>query len=87
MTLTLQFFLVFLTLAVVDACWTVYVKSINEEKPAAAAAWSSVIVVLGAYAVVSYVHKPVLVIAAALGAYVGTYLTVKLKKNTSRIID
>lgn len=76
MSFELKFFLVFLSLVAVDACWTLYIAKVNEGKALAAATWSALIMVCGAFASISYIHDPRLLLAAVLGAWAGTYATV-----------
>ena len=80
MTFWLQFLLVFLSLVAVDTCWTFYIASVNAAKAFAAATWSALIMVCGAFAVISYLHDVRLLTAAIAGAWVGTFGTVTFNK-------
>jgi hypothetical protein len=44
--------------------------------PMEAATWAAMVIVLGAFIVVSYVHDKRLIIPAAIGAFIGTYFAV-----------
>jgi hypothetical protein len=57
-----------------DWVWTRYISSVSSHSSIGAANWSVVVIVLGAYVVVSYVNDKRLIAAAALGAWIGTYL-------------
>lgn len=79
-----KFALVFMSLVVVDICWTLYISKVNEGRAAAAACWSAMIMVCGAFATVSYLHDIRLLVAAVMGAWVGTYVTVAFKNRRLR---
>lgn len=72
-----SFLAVFVSLTVVDAAWALYLISMQKYQAARAGFWGAFIVAVGAYATISYVHDPRLLIAAVLGGFVGTYATVK----------
>lgn len=80
MSFLVQFALVFFALCAVDMCWTFYIAKVSERRALAAANWSSLIMVCGAFATVSYVEDKRLLIAAVSGAWVGTYLTIRWGK-------
>ena len=77
----LQFILVFIAMAIADVCWTYYFIKIDERKSVAAGFWGSAIYLCGAFGVLSYTQDKTLIIAAILGLFVGTYLTVEYKKK------
>lgn len=81
MPFAMQAALVFLALCAVDCCWTFYIAKVGEGRALAAATWSALIMVCGAFATISYLEDKRLLLAAIAGAWVGTYLTVKLKKD------
>lgn len=59
--------------AVSDFVWTKYIGNIAGGSKLEAATWGAVVIVLGAYIVLSYVNDKRLIVAAALGAFIGTY--------------
>jgi hypothetical protein len=69
--------LVFLAVAVSDALWARYITSVGSRDPVASATLSMGIVLVNALAVVVYVSNRWAVLAAGLGAFVGTYLSVR----------
>ena len=81
MSFELQFALVFFALIVVDFCWTFYIAKVAEGKAVAAATWSALIMVIGAFTTISYLEDKRLLIAAIIGAWVGTFLAVRFKKG------
>jgi hypothetical protein len=69
--------IVFLAVAVADALWARYISAINSRDPIMSATLSMGIVLVNALAVVVYVENRWAVLAAGLGAFVGTYLSVR----------
>lgn len=81
MPFPVQCVLVFLALCAVDACWTLYIAKVGEGKALAAATWSALIMVCGAFATISYLNDTRLLVAAIAGAWVGTYCTVRFARR------
>ena len=77
----LQFILVFIAMAIADVCWTLYFISVDERKSVVAGLWGSAIYLCGAFGVLSYTQDKTLIIAAVLGSFLGTYLTIEYKKK------
>lgn len=71
----IRFALVFLAVALADVCWTKYMQKVAEKLAHASAFWSAAIIALGAFTVTEYVQDRWLIVAAILGAYVGTWVT------------
>lgn len=69
---------VFTIALVTDVAYTIYVRRSAQGNPRSAARWSFVIALGNALTVVEYIQDKWLILAVALGYYVGTYLTVKL---------
>ena len=63
--------------------WAQCVKSVAEKKPIASALWGGAVYLSGAVTVISYNKDVWLLIPAILGSMVGTYISVKYKKNDS----
>lgn len=59
-----------------DYIWARYVGHIADGSPVTAAHFGALVIVLGAFIVVSYVNDKRLILPAAIGAWVGTYLGV-----------
>ena len=81
MSYIMQFILVFIAMAIADVCWTYYFIKIDERKSIAAGLCGSAIYMCGAFGVLSYTQDKSLIIAAVLGSFLGTYLTVEHKKK------
>lgn len=81
--LPIQFVLVMLAVALLDACWTFYIAAVAKKTPGRAAMWSSLIMLFGAFVALSYVQRPILVLAAGIGAFVGTYIATLIASRKS----
>lgn len=79
-TFIIQFFSVMVAIAAADVCWTLYFIHTSNKNAVKAAFWSSMIMVCSAFAVASYVEDHRLMPAAIIGAFLGTYYTVKYKR-------
>ncbi len=69
--------LIFLATTASDILWVFYIRRTSEGKAIAAAAFSSLIVLLGGLVVLAYVDNMWYLIPAALGAFIGTIITIK----------
>ncbi len=76
-----KFILVFVAVFIADICWTFYFIKVDEKKPFSAAFWGTSIYALSAFSVLNYSHEGLYLIPALLGAFSGTYLSVRYKKN------
>lgn len=72
--------LVFLCTTTSDFIWAKYIKAVNDKKALVAAGWSASIILIGGITIVSYVEVHWLVVPAALGAFLGTFLSVRKSK-------
>ena len=71
---------VFIFMILTDYCWGVYIKALSESKILKASIYSAFIVVAGSVTAINYVDNHWMIIPAALGAFVGTYLS-NIKKK------
>ena len=76
-----KFLTVFIAMGIADVCWTYYFIKIEERKSVAAGLWGIGIYLCGAFTIMSYMEDRTLVVAAMMGSFVGTYLTVEHKKK------
>ena len=67
---------VFLATAATDAVYVMFTSAVVARKRVPAATWSSVWYVLSSYAVISYTENWMYVAFAAIGSWVGAYLTI-----------
>src|SRR5688500_18957205 len=78
------FLLIVVAMAVADVCWTLYFINLAERKPHAASFWSAMIVLAHAIAVTTYVDNHSYISAAFIGAYLGTFGTIKWKQTKEK---
>ena len=81
MEYTLKFLLVMTTLFVADVFWALYFLKIQEKNPLMSGVYGSLIYLLGAVAVTQYTEDKSFIIAAVIGAFLGTYVTVEWKRR------
>lgn len=81
MDYTIKFLTVMVAMTLADVCWTLYFMKVAEKKAFQAGVWGSVIILFGAVSTTSYVHDQSLIVAAVIGAFIGTYLTIKYKNK------
>ncbi len=74
-------------MALADVCWTLYFIDVEERRAHAAAFWSAMIILVTAFTVTNYVENKIYIVAAFLGAYVGTYVTIQWKRKTENRQD
>lgn len=84
MSYILSFLGVFLAMTITDICWTFYLLKVEERKSVQAGLWASVLYLFGATVVTAYVGDKSLIIAAMLGSFFGTYITLEYKKRTGK---
>jgi hypothetical protein len=75
--LTLQVFLAFGSVALLDYVWAKYTYAMTSHKPVLAGAYASAIFGLGGAAVLTYASNPWMLVPAVAGAFVGTWVAVK----------
>jgi len=73
-----KYLAVFLAMAVTDGVWAQWMTAVANHNALEAAFWTTGTIILGAFVVVSYVENKRLVLPAALGGAIGTYISMKL---------
>ena len=81
MTYALQFLGVLTAMFLADICWAYYFIKIDERRSVAAGVWAVLIYMFGAFTVTSYMQDRTLILAAMIGSFLGTYLTIEYKKR------
>lgn len=76
-----KFALVMGLMILVDACWAKYTLAMQQKHPLQSGLWSVGIMLCGAFVTVNYVGDKTLIFAAALGAFIGTFATVKYTRD------
>lgn len=70
----------FLALVILDFLWGRYIQSVNGTTPFMAGFWALLIFSVGGMVTLAYVNNKWLLIPASLGAFIGTFISVKWKQ-------
>lgn len=84
MEYAVKFLLVMLAMALTDVCWTYYFIKVNERRSMQAGFWAILLFFSGAVVTTNYVEDSSMMVAAAIGSFVGTTLTIEYKKMKER---
>jgi hypothetical protein len=78
------YILVFFTMIAVDYFWGVYIKAMANHQAMKASIFSAFIMLSGAFTAINYIENHWMLIPAALGGAIGTYISAKYssKENT-----
>lgn len=66
-----------LSTGLMDMVWTMCVAAVAADNALASAVWGTATILLSAYVTLSFVQDKKLVGSAAIGGFLGTYLTVR----------
>lgn len=69
---------------VVDILWVYYIRRSGQGKAAGAASFATLILLCGSFVTISYTSDHRMVIPAAIGSFIGTYLAVRLDTRHPR---
>lgn len=83
----MKFLLIMASVALADVCWAMYFIKIGDKSSIKAGFWASLLIVLSAYTTVNYVHDSRFIIPAALGAFIGTYISVEWSKRKEKKLN
>ena len=78
--------LVFLVTAVSDTLWAIYIRRVTDGKSLSASTLSAVIIIAGGLVAIEYISNNWYLLPAALGAFVGTFFTIKLDKKKEKLV-
>lgn len=70
--------LVFAVTTLSDVFWAIYIRRVSDRKMLSAASISSFIVLFAGFAAIEYVGNNWYLVPAMLGAFVGTFFTLKI---------
>ena len=73
--------LIFFADLIVSFAWTECIKSIGERKALKSGLWAGFITLTGAFSIINYTSNNWFLFPAVSGAILGTYLSVKFKKD------
>jgi hypothetical protein len=69
--------LIFVLTTLADILWAIYIRRVGEGKAMQSATTSALLWLLAAFVIINYVENKWLIAPGVLGAFVGTYFTVK----------
>jgi len=81
MAFLIKFVLVLVAMFLTDVCWTMYFIYTEQRKSILAGLWGSAILLFGAVVTLNYVEDHRLLIAAAIGSFLGVVATIEYKKR------
>jgi hypothetical protein len=81
----IKFFTVMISMMLADVCWTKYFMKVADKNALHASFWGSIIILFGAVSTTSYVEDHTLILPAVLGAFIGTYITIKYKSKQDEV--
>jgi len=64
-------------MALADTLYTMWARKSAQSRPLSAAIWASLIIPTYGYVVIMYNSDPKYLLSAMIGAFIGTYLTIK----------
>ena len=79
----IDWLITFAAVFVTDLIYVYFAKSIQHDKPFAAAFWSTVVTFTASIAVINYTSNHLLLTAALAGAYTGTLFGMLIRKRVS----
>jgi len=79
----MDYIITFFALFFTDIVNTWYIKAIQEDRPVVASLWAVGVTFAASVAIISYTRDNMMIIPALLGAFVGTYVGIIIKKRHS----
>jgi len=76
-----DYILAFLAMFLTDVFYTYYLKAVQGEQALRASSWATIIYIVAAFAIIEYNTNHLLLIPAALGAFCGTFVGIKIRKR------
>lgn len=73
----------FLVVGALDLLWVVYMQTVARGQRAAAGATAAVLFAASGLTTLAYVEDPAVLVAGTLGAFAGTFVAVRKKKETN----
>lgn len=83
----LEILLVFVVTFFSDVLWTLFIRHTAKGNALVSASTGAAIYVFNGLAVIVYVGNPYMLIPAAIGGFIGSYITVIIDKNMNRKIS
>jgi uncharacterized protein YebE (UPF0316 family) len=76
-----DYILAFIAMFLTDVFYTYYLKAVQGEQALRASSWATIIYIVAAFAIIEYNTNHLLLIPAALGAFCGTFVGMKIRKR------
>jgi uncharacterized protein YebE (UPF0316 family) len=76
-----DYILAFIAMFLTDVFYTYYLKAVQDEQALRASSWATIIYIVAAFAIIEYNTNHLLLIPAALGAFCGTLVGMKIRKR------
>ncbi len=76
----IDYILTFLAVFFLDLIYTRYLKCVQDNKPFMASFWSMFCYLGASIAIINFTENHLLLIPALIGAFVGTYVGMKIKR-------
>jgi hypothetical protein len=77
----ISYFVTFLAVFATDLLYVYFVKSIQQDQPLSAGVWSMVVTLTTSIAVINYTEDHYALIPALIGAFSGTWVGMKIKRQ------
>ena len=84
MTFILKFLFVMIAMIAADVCWTMYFIETEKRRSIHAGLWGAAIMLFGSVVTLNYVEDHRLLIAAAIGSFIGVAGTIEYKKRKEK---
>jgi uncharacterized membrane protein YfcA len=81
----IEYFITFFAIFLLDVVYTYYLRCVANDNVLGASFWSVACYILGSVAVINYTTNHWLVIPAIAGAFVGTYVGMKIKRKNNGV--
>jgi uncharacterized membrane protein YfcA len=81
----IEYFITFFAIFFLDVVYTYYLRCVANNNVLGASFWSVACYILGSVAVINYTTNHWLMIPAVAGAFVGTYVGMKIKRKNNGV--
>ena len=81
----LEYITTFLAIFLLDVVYTYYLRCVADDNVLGASFWSVACYILGSVAVINYTTNHWLMIPAVAGAFVGTYVGMRIKRKNNGV--
>ena len=75
----MKYLLVFFAMTALDFCWARYTVATSRLNALRSGIWASLLILLSGFVTTSYVADHTMLLPACAGAFIGTYIALKMK--------